>query len=392
MTALTTPAAPAAAAGPSPAGAAGSGRPRVLIAPVTVTPSKPLTPSHLKGLLWADAMYRATGQVADASFRYSHTAYHPTEQTVGFWEFLDRAVGDTDFAGMDEEDIGALYVRFRQDGRRAPAAALRPYADAVEHQGWTHPAARRVLELWERHYARLGMHDPGLTAHQPPGLALDDALDVLAADGLCLDQRSMGGPVYLDLTAEGLPLRQIVTAEGQPNYLACALRDLLPLAGRYDEVVLLHDPDLDADYQLLQRVLRAHGPVVHRVAVGRVPIDGQIRSARAGGWHGVHTAALLDALLPGHDRAAVALGARLYFLACLGPGQRESFRADLLVQQVRRARRILDTAGATDVPAAGLVGRHRRGHTYVDPYRLTAALLGRRPDRLSPGTLREVFL
>ncbi|WP_031511943.1 hypothetical protein [Streptomyces sp. NRRL F-5123] len=390
MTALTTPAEPASA--PVTAAAAAPRRPRVLIAPVTVTPSKPLTPSHLKGLLWADVMYRATGQVADTALRYSHTAYHPTEQTLGFWEFLDRAVGDADFGAMDEEGIGALYVRFRQEGRRAPAAALRPYADAVEHQGWTHPAALRVLELWQRHYARLGMHDPGLTAHQPPGLALHDALELLAADGLCLDQRPMGGPVYLDLTAQGLPLRQIVTAEGQPNYLACALRDLLPLAARHDEIVLLYDPDLDADYQLLQRVLQARGPAVHRVPVGRVPIDGQIRSAREGGWNGLHAGALLDALLAGHDRAAVALGARLYFLACLGAGQRESFRAELLVQQVRRARRILDAGEAPGTQAAELIGRHRRGHAYVDAYRLTSGLLGRRPIRLPPDTLREVFL
>lgn len=67
-----------------------SGRRKVLLAPVTVTPAKPLTPSHLKGLLWTDVMFRATAPLADVTYHYSPTAYHLTEQTLGFWEFLDR--------------------------------------------------------------------------------------------------------------------------------------------------------------------------------------------------------------------------------------------------------------------------------------------------------------
>ncbi|MFE8944832.1 hypothetical protein [Streptomyces sp. NPDC007856] len=112
----------------------GLDRRRVLLAPVTVTPSKPLAPSHLKGLLWTDVMYRATSVLADV-----------------FWEFLDRAVGAADYSGMTEVEIGELYVRFRAEGRAATAATLRPYAEAVESQGWVHPAARRVLGLWASH-------------------------------------------------------------------------------------------------------------------------------------------------------------------------------------------------------------------------------------------------
>lgn len=51
----------------------GAAHPRVLLAPITVTPSKPLTPSHLKGLLWTDVMYRATAQLAEVTYRYSPT-------------------------------------------------------------------------------------------------------------------------------------------------------------------------------------------------------------------------------------------------------------------------------------------------------------------------------
>ncbi|MCY0939424.1 hypothetical protein, partial [Streptomyces sp. H34-S4] len=298
-------------------------RRKVLLAPVTVTPSKPLTPSHLKGLLWVDVMYRATRAYADVTYRSSHTTYHRTEQTMGFWEFLDRTQRDTDYEALSEAEIGELYVRYRAEGRAPSASELRPYAEAVENDGFVHRAGARVLRLWAGHYERLGLHDPGLLAHQPPGFGLEEMIDDLLASGLGLDQRDVGGPVYLDATRYGLPLRQIVTADGRPNYVACALRELLPLASRYDEIVVLYDRELDSDYRLLERVLSLKGPTVHRVPIGRVPIDGKIASARYGGW-GEHTVdALLRSFADAADPATVRLGMRLYFIASLGPGQQE---------------------------------------------------------------------
>ncbi|MFI1942106.1 hypothetical protein ACH44C_33850 [Streptomyces purpureus] len=366
--------------------------PRVLIAPITITPSKPLTPSHLKGLLWTDVMYRATRHLAPVTYRYSHTTYHPTEQTLGFWEFLDRTLGDTDYTHATETEIGAHYVTFRAQTQRPTAAALRPYADAAEH-GWVHPASARILQLWAGHYRRLGLTDPGLTLHQPPGLSLEDALSHLDQAGMCLDLRRYGGPVHLDLTRHGLPLRKIVTPDGRPNYLACALRELIPLAPGFDEIVLLYDPELDPDYQLIERVLTRLGPTVHRVPVGRVPIDGHIRSARHGDWQHTHAAALLDAACDHHSDDAVRLGMRLYFIALLGPGQQQSFRPDLLHQCLTRATRLLkaaDTPAGDQLPA--LLQRHRKDHTHIDPYRLTSALLGKRRPAPPADLLTGVFL
>lgn len=372
-------------------------RRKVLLAPITVTPSKPLTPSHLKGLLWTDVMFRATAQLAEVTYRYSQTTYHQTEQTLGFWEFLDRTQGDIDYASLSEEEIGDLYVSYRAEGSHPSADVLRPYAEAVESDGWVHPASTRILRLWAGHYAQLGMHDPGLLAHQPPALGLEDMVERLVSMGMGLDQRDCGGPVYLDATRFGLPLRQILGPDGRPNYLACALRELLPLATEYDEVVFLYDPELDPDYQLLERVLTGTGSVVvHRVPVGRVPIDGKITSARAGGWHDHTAGALLRSVGADYEPAARRLGMRLYFIATLGPGQRQSFHHDLLRKSLARAERLLSRAAAA--PEWGkdelisALGRHRSAHTHVDPYRLTASLLGKRcrvPDR---ELLSTVFL
>nr|WP_202447135.1 hypothetical protein [Streptomyces sp. SID5468] len=368
-----------------------------MLAPVTVTPAKPLTPSHLKGLLWTDAMFRATAPLADVTYRYSHTTYHPTEQTLGFWEYLDRSYGDADYSGLSEEEIGELYVGYRAEERRAAAEDLSAYAQAVEYTGWVHPASARVLELWTGHYARLGLHDPGLTEHQPPGLGTAEMIARLTASGLGLDQRPYGGPVYLDATRFGLPLRRIVGADGRPNYLACALRELLPFTEDFDEIVLLYDRELDPDYQLLQRVLARSGrrPAVHRVPIGRVPIDGRIASARHGGWRGHTVGALLEEVSGGTDPAALRLGLRLYFIATLGPGQQQSFRYDLLRGCVVRAARLLDRAAAAPAaqdPWERTLDRHRRGHLYVDPYRLTTSLLGKGRPAPDPGLLATVFL
>lgn len=361
---------------------------RVLIAPVTVTPAKPLTPSHLKGLLWTDVMYRASAQLADVTYRYSPTTYHPCEQTSGFWAYLDRTFGDRDYADCSESDIGELYVAYRKDGAAAPGEH-QAYLEAIE-AGWVHPAGARVLDLWTEHYARLGMHDPGLVAHQPPGLGLDEVLDRLAAAGLCLDQRADGGPVYLDATRHGMPLRKIVSADGRPNYLACALRELVPLAASHDEIVLLYDSELEPDYVLLARVLAELGPEVHRVSLGRVPIDGRILSARHGGWQGHTAGELLDAVSGEHDKAALRLGMRLYFIAVLGPGARESFREDLLRRAIKRAERLL-SLGVDGPPAPDVLARHRPNGQHVDPYRLTASLLARHGEAPSGAVLAEVF-
>ncbi|MEV5985423.1 hypothetical protein AB0L85_10415 [Streptomyces sp. NPDC052051] len=375
---------------PLPRGAA---RRRVLLAPITVTPSKPLTPSHLKGLLWTDVMYRATARLAEVTYRYSPTTYHPTEQTLGFWEYLDRTAGDTDYSGLTEEAIGELYVGYRAAGQRAGLAALRPYAEAVELHGWVHPASARVLELWTAHYARLGMHDPGLLAHQPPGLRLEEAIDRLGALGMCLDQRAYGGPVFLDATRYGLPLRQIVDARGRPNYLACALRELIPLAPRFDETVLLYDRELEPDYLLLERTLSEFGATIRRITLGRVPIDGRIRSARHGDWHDHTTGALLSRAAAEYDEPVLRLGMRLYFIAGLGQGEQQSFRHEALRQSLARAARLLSGTRTTDpAPLPEVLARHRGDHLYVNPYRLTSSLLARHRPAPSDDLLSAVYL
>ncbi|MET7640029.1 hypothetical protein [Streptomyces sp. NPDC005438] len=350
----------------------------MLIAPVTITPTKALGFSHLKGLLWVDTMYRASRLLNRADYLYDDSAFHVTRQTSGFWEYLDRTCADIDPEHCTETDVGRLYVDYQRQPEHPTDEALRPYVDAVEEHGWTHPVSRRVLDLWRDHRHHLGLVDPELGVPRPARMSLEETVDHLATRGFCLDTRPDGGPVYLDPTALGLPLRGIASPSGHPNYLACTLRGLLPLLPHYDELVLVHDRELTEDHVLLQKVCGALGTVTHRMAVDRVALDGVVRSSRHG-VDPVHTVAhLVDAVKGTAPEEAVRLGLRLYFIAGLGKGTGQSFRMDLLRGCVERAHGLLsrpDPERAGDL--SSFLDRHTGGRGWVDPYRLTSALLSR---------------
>ncbi|MEU7580354.1 hypothetical protein AB0B50_22465 [Streptomyces sp. NPDC041068] len=351
-------------------------RRRVLLAPVTVSPTKPLTPTHLKYLLSLDLIMRATHAFADIDCAYHHTVYTGSRQVAGFWEYLERRHPGIDAAALGEEDIGHLYVAHHREGAAAPYAAIRPVVRRAE-EGWVHPVSDRLLDLWENHYRRLGMADPSLGRGRPELAPADEVIDLLVRHDACLDGRPLAAPVYLDATRKGLPLRLVVNEEGQANYLIHLLRELIPVLPRYDLVVLAHDVELRSDYRTVAHVLETLGAKVARFEVPRVPLDGVTRSARAGGWEGYTLDAFQGPLVERHGLAAFRLGLRLYLVAGLGRTAQQSFTVKHLGRWVRRAERLL--AERTDVGAdvAPYLTRLTGNLGYADPYRVATALMSR---------------
>ncbi|WP_405090093.1 hypothetical protein OG767_20765 [Micromonospora sp. NBC_01392] len=358
--------------------------PRILLAPVTVSPTKPLTPTHLKYLLSLDVIVRVSAVLADVTVAYQHGAYAGSQQVAGFWDHLDRHHPGTAYAGLDEVGIGELYVAYHRTPR-LPFAAIEPTVRRAE-AGWLHPASARLLDIWRGHYELLGMFDPDLGRHGPELMAEADLLDLLVRRNLCIDGRPVGAPVYLDATAAGHPLRVVLGADGQPNYLLYLLRELVPLLADHDLVVLAHDEQLRADYQTVSHVLTALGARVVRFEVPRVPIDGVTTSTRFGGWQGYTLDAIADRFVDDHGVDAFRLGLRLYLIAGLGRTARENYSAHQLSRWIRRARRLLDVhAGADDHDAAGervpaeLWGALVARRGYADPYRVATTLMSRQP-------------
>lgn len=354
----------------------------LLVAPIAITPTKALTPSHVKGLLWLDVLCRATALAGEqVTCLWNLRPYNVTKQTLEYWEYLDRVNGrDTDYSAWGELELSMPYVEMHATGAQGPFADLRPYLEAVEADGYLHPASRRLLEIWGGHLEQLAIEDHGLTRNEAPGLAVEGVIEELLRRSLCLDHRAYGGPAFLDATAAGLPLRQGIAAEGHANYILCALRELLPMLPGHDRVLLVHDKEIEADYVLLERVLEAFGADVSRLSIGRVPIDGKVQSSRYGGWERYMVDALYEAATAEFEPLEFQLAMRLYFIAVLSRDSAQPLRLEVLRKQLRRARRLLDAAG--DDGAAGgegdlpeFLASHRTGGGYVDPYRVTASLL-----------------
>ncbi len=374
-------------------GAAPAERPRILVAPIPVTPTKPLMPSHLKFHLWLDVMVRASAQLATVDHLHCHTAANACQQTLGFWEFLDRECGNLDHAGLDEKAIGGLYLRYH-GAQKASRAALLPYLRAYERSCWIHPASQAMLRHWTAHFALLGIRDPGLCTALPAAMSTEEVIDLLCMHRLCVDARPDGGKVYLDNTARGLPLRAMVEETGLPNYLMLLLRELVPRARHYDEIVLAHDEEIAADYVQLQKTLESLGATVSRLSLSRVAINGVVRSSRHGDWDGHTVPEIAAPALAQSSLDAVRLGHRIYYVSVIGKGAGKSFDAAALAKCVRRAEKLLACRQEPDLPAyrPWLRGYVNRDSAHVDPYRLATALLDRgRPVPLEH-LLEDVFL
>lgn len=359
--------------------------------PVTITATKPLLPTHVKGFLWVDALFRGTRLVADPEYHWNPRTPNLTGQTIQFWDYLDRRHGDLDYEDVSPHDLGRLYVRFHSSGDAVPLDALRHYVTRVERDGWVHPATRRMTRHWKRHLDLLGVRDPGLRRDLPLGMSTDEVVDRLASRRLCVDHRRHGGPVYLDGTRWGMPLRKVIGMDGHANYLLVILRDLLPRLAPGRRVLFVYDDDLSYDYALLSRVTGALGARPARLPLGRVPLDGIVRASRYGGWDDVTIDRLAELCRGEFDSAAYRLGMRLYFIAMLKRTSGEPFRLDLLRRALVRAERMVrdarhggepsERAGACVTPAG-----------WVDPYRLTDGLFARRSRPASLGLLDAVFL
>ncbi|MGC5033615.1 hypothetical protein [Micromonospora sp. DT229] len=366
-----------------------SHRSQVLVVPVTASPTKPLTPSHLKLLLSVDVLLRATATFADVTHVYHPLAHAGSRQIAGFWEYLDRRHPGLPFGTYTEEQIGDLYGEFHRD-ERVPYAALAPIVRRAA-DGWIHPVSARLLNLWEGHYRLLGMTDPSFGRSGPALMPTAELIELLTRLKLCIDGRPFGAPVYLDATAQGLPLRPLIGADGHANYLVSTLREILPQVADHDHVVLAHDVEVRADYRSIAYVLSVMGIGVSRLEFPRVPLSNVARATRYGDWHGYTLGALAPPLVADLGADAFALGLRLYLIAGLGRTRPASFTSSHLRRWVHRARRLLDEhvagSAAPVPPLRALAGRN----PYVDPYRFTTTLLSR--DRAAPtGDLLQVML
>ena len=316
---------------------------KLLLAPVLVTATKPLTPTHIKGLVWLDLFYKWTSYVHDVVYLSNRLSDDTTSQTLAFWQFLDERglPGSGDYSDKDDLWIAEQYLRFHGARFAASPEAIHAQRARAEGERYMHGISRRLVEIWQAQYRQLGVRDPGLLQWQPFGIDEPAVLDAVARLGCSLDVRSLHGGVYLDFTDAGVPLRQIVDERGMSNYLVQTLRELLPLATRFDRIVLAFDGNARHDFHLVERVLALAGGNVSAVSMSRVPLDGIVGSSRLGGWAECTCTKILERYRTSHEIGAVRLGLRLYFVLRLGQEGRESFSYEHLTREIDRAEGLL---------------------------------------------------
>jgi hypothetical protein len=161
------------------------------------------------------------------------------------------------------------------------------------------------------------------------------------------------------------------------------------MARGFERVLLLSDEDLSADYVVLERVLSRAGARASRLGLGRVPIDGAVRSSREGGWQDHLFDRFVDRYLAARGADVFRLGMRLYFIAGLGRTAARSLRLEDLDGAMDRAARLLERTPPSRDPERleAVLRAHLAPHGNVDPYRLTSLLFANRPHPAAPAIL-----
>ena len=129
-----------------------SGKPTTLLFGVGVTPTKPLVPTHLKGLIWIDTAVRAASLLSpiDLLGNSARQLWDSSIQTLRFWAHLDEADDQSPRASYRDKDdlwIGERYVEQNRAPKEVAVDVLERYRRRIEDDGWMHESARRLREM-----------------------------------------------------------------------------------------------------------------------------------------------------------------------------------------------------------------------------------------------------
>ncbi|MFE2277703.1 hypothetical protein ACFXAE_10670 [Streptomyces sp. NPDC059454] len=123
---------------------------------MTITPTKPLTPTHVKGFLWTDVLVRTSAFVTGVRLVWNNRMATVTTRSTAFWRYLDLTEPDTDWSREPEARIGQRYVAFHSEPRETDRRVLEGYLARAD-DGWIHPAARRMLDRRRSELELLGV-------------------------------------------------------------------------------------------------------------------------------------------------------------------------------------------------------------------------------------------
>lgn len=318
--------------------------------PIGITPTKPLTPTHVKGLLHFDALTRLHRAIEPIGVVHNRRVWDMSLQTARFWTYLDLHHGELDFDSLSEKQIGNLYVQFSRDGTEIPTATLETMIAKVESDGYVHPSARRVLQGWVSHLQRIGLDTGLLTESSELGISAQDILSKLSTLGELIDQREFGGGVLWTARAGQGATRTLISEQGLPNYVVALLRQAHDLAQGFKTVHLFYDLSVERDFMLIEDFLQAFGIQANRIGFPRMTSNGQALSFRADA-NVVTLGEMIGRYENDYPDLCIALGLRLYFLFLSGLRKSFDFSWEGLDEALRMAQALLNST-PIDVTAA----------------------------------------
>lgn len=309
--------------------------------PVGITPTKPLTSTHVRGLLHLDALVRLHKKVHAVSLAHNRRLWDLSQQTLGFWDYLNQVKGDElDVDKTSENEIGLLYLEYARSGYQASTSRLSALWGAVRDDGYVHPLSAALLRYWIPQLEFIGVDSHSLLHGASPASSIDELTAELKYCDMLLDHRSMGGALYVDQTAYGVAPRTLISAEGLPNYLLGLLCDALHIARSGNPIFLFHDSSVERDFIIIEKFLIARGSCVKRINFPRVTIEGKPLSFREGG--GLYTLSeILMRYKNGFDRREIRLALRIFFLHRQGIKKAFDFDWSALDQCMDQAKEVI---------------------------------------------------
>lgn len=331
-----------------------------ILFPVHVDPVKPLNPSHVRHLLYADFLYTMRKRFGvPVEYCYNRLAVDVDNQVIKLSEFLKKNADD--FQLSDGISVGLAYIDMATRGFIVDDQTLFARRPQLEQSLEGHEYYQYILPEWSRQHQLLGMFNPGLLKPKKFARTVQETLDDLKTLEVIFDARDEDGNVYLDFSNLGLRLRKITSHEEYGyNYLFIALRRLLSVVNPGDVVEFMYDPECASDFLLLAKVVERLGAKAILRPTARVSINGKVASARKGGWQGFALSDILSRFEQQYLPEEIGLGLRLYFLAFNSPKVTMNFEYDALQKCIEKAVAIRSRYGTCELKDLPMVeGRFR---------------------------------
>lgn len=340
--------------------------------PVGITPTKFLTPTHVKGILQIDLYRRLLMVSGHVDLIYNRRIWDSSLQTLHLWNQLNQTESGRSFETTSDLEISKLYS-LASKAKPVDISPRRALQERVVRDGYIHPVSIRITEIWAQQLSRIGIDSDFLSTSQPL-TPFDTVLDEIRRCSYLLDYDAIGGGAYLDMTDQNFALRQLRSKTGEYNYLVPMISVVRQLTISYERVILCCDISVTRDFQLLQKMFETKDTKLELKLINRVSLDGRDLSSKEGIPYRFSFAQSIEPFFHDYTRADIRLGLLLYFLHAIPPKGGRDFNQEELAEQIALAATVLEKLGEYSHPDDALHPQLRKRIDRLDYFGILSLL------------------